>query len=377
MVKSYATLFSITLLMLVSCGKEASLMKIERAPFAKLPDGRQVEQFTLVNAKGARATLINYGAIVTSLYMPDRNGKYDDMVLGFDTIDNYLKEPPYFGAIVGRYGNRIAHGRFTLDGKTHQLATNNGPNHLHGGPAGYDKVLWSAAPVQSDSAVGVKLSYLSRDGEEGYPGNLALHVTYWLTNLNQLRIDYEATTDQATLVNPTHHGYFNLAGQGEGDILGHELMIAADFFTAVDETLIPTGELQPVQGTPFDFTTATAIGARIQQSDQQLQYGGGYDHNWVLRKESGAPGLAATVYEAGSGRFMEVYTTEPGLQFYSGNFLDGTFVGKDGKRYNHRYGFCLEAQHYPDSPNKPDFPSVVLRPGETYSQTTIYQFSAR
>lgn len=352
-------------------------MKVERAPFGKLPDGRQVEQFTLVNSQGAKAMVITYGAIVNRLYMPDRNGNFADIVLGFDKIDNYLKEPPYFGAIVGRYGNRIGKGQFTLDGKTYQLATNNGPNHLHGGVAGFDKVLWSAETVKSDSAVGVKLFYLSRDGEEGYPGNLKLEVTYWLTNLNQLRIDYLATTDQATIVNPTHHGYFNLAGHGEGDILGHELMIAADYFTPVDETLIPSGELRPVQGTPFDFTTPTAIGARIGEADQQLQYGQGYDHNWVLTKETGKLGLAASVYEASSGRYMEVYTTEPGMQFYCGNFLDGTFTGKEGKRYNHRYGLCLEAQHYPDSPNKPDFPSVVLRPGETYTQTTMYQFSVR
>lgn len=377
MIKSYVVLFSITMLMLVSCGKEVSLMKVERAPFGKLPDGRQVEQFTLVNETGAKATVITYGAIVNSLYMPDRNGKYADIVLGFDKMDNYLKQPPYFGAIVGRYGNRIGKGQFTLDGKTYQLATNNGPNHLHGGVVGFDKVLWSGTPVKSDSAVGVKLLYLSKDGEEGYPGNLKLEVTYWLTNLNQLRIDYLATTDQATIVNPTHHGYFNLAGQGEGDILGHELMIAAEYFTPVDETLIPSGELRPVQGTPFDFTTLTTIGARIGETDQQLQYGQGYDHNWVLTKETGKLGLAASVYEASSGRYMEVLTTEPGMQFYCGNFLDGTFTGKEGKRYNHRYGFCLEAQHYPDSPNKPDFPSVVLRPGETYTQTTIYQFSVR
>jgi aldose 1-epimerase len=352
-------------------------MKIEQSAFGKTPEGEDASLFTLQNAAGMKAVLTNYGATVISLHTPDRNGNFEDVVLGFPTLDGYVKEHPFFGGIVGRYGNRIAKGRFTLDGVEYKLATNNGENHLHGGVKGFHKMVWSAEPVKHDSAVGVKLSYLSKDGEEGYPGNLSCTVTYWLTSNNELKIEYQATTDKATPVNLTHHGYFNLAGQVKENILNHQMEIFADRFTPVDKSLIPTGELRAVAGTPMDFTQPHAIGERINNEDEQLQFGLGYDHNWVLNSGSGALALAARVYEPSSGRVMEVWTTEPGLQFYSGNFLDGTLTGKEGRAYQHRYGFCLETQHFPDSPNKPDFPSTILRPGETYSTETIYRFSVK
>lgn len=352
-------------------------MKIEQSAFGKATDGQDVSLFTLQNASGMKATLTNYGGIVTSLYVPDRNGNFDDVVLGYSTIDGYLKEHPYFGALIGRYGNRIGKGRFKLDGVEYKLATNNGENHLHGGVKGFDKVVWVGEPVKEDSAVGVKFSYLSKDGEEGYPGNLSCAVTYWLTKNNELQIQYRATTDKATTVNLTHHGYFNLAGQGKGDILGHQLEIFADRFTPVDKGLITTGELRPVAGTPMDFTQPHTIGERIGASDEQLKYGLGYDHNWVLNSNSGSLAIAARVTEPATGRVMEVWTTEPGIQFYCGNFLDGTLTGKEGRVYNYRYGLCLETQHFPDSPNKPDFPSTTLRPGDTYSTETVYRFSTK
>jgi aldose 1-epimerase len=299
------------------------------------------------------------------------------VVLGYPTLDGYLKPHPYFGAIVGRVGNRIAKGKFTLEGVTYKLATNDGENHLHGGIKGFDKVVWNAEPVREDSAVGVKFSYLSKDGEEGYPGNLSCAVTYWLTNNNELKIEYQATTDKATPVNLTHHSYFNLAGQGQGDILNHQLEILADRFTPVDKGLIPTGELRSVEGTPMDFRQPHTIGERINSDDEQLKFGLGYDHNWVLNKTSDSLALAARVYEPATGRVMEVRTTEPGLQFYCGNFLDGTLTGKEGRVYKHRYGFCLETQHFPDSPNQPKFPSTILRPGETYNTETVYRFSTK
>jgi len=350
---------------------------VERRRFGTMPDGTQVDLLTLTNVNGLKAQITNYGGIVVSFFAPDRNGNYKDVVLGHDNLDGYLKATPYFGAIVGRYGNRIAKGRFTLDGKEYQLALNNRSNHLHGGLKGFDKVVWKAEPVKTPDAVGVKLTYLSKNGEEGYPGNLEATVTYWLTDSNALRIDYEATTDMATPVNLTHHGYWSLAGQGEGEVLGHELMLNADHFTPVDSTLIPTGEIRAVRGTPMDFTKPTPIGARIDQDDEQLRFGRGYDHNWVLNGKGDGLSLAASVVEPTTGRVMEVWTTEPGVQFYGGNFLNGTITGKDGKVYKHRYGFCLETQHYPDSPNKPQFPSTILRPRETYAQTTEYRFSVR
>lgn len=353
-------------------------MKIEKQPYGQLPDGQKVDLYTLTNTHGMTARITNYGAIVTELWVPDRDGRLDDVVLGYDKLEDYLKDTPYFGAIVGRYGNRIAHGRFTLDGKEYQLATNWKIHHLHGGTKGFDKVIWSAQPVETSDAVGLKLTHLSKDGEEGYPGNLNLTVKYLLTNQNEMKIEYEATTDKPTPCNPTHHGYFNLAGAGTRDNLDHELTINADKTTPTDELLIPTGELKSVEGTPFDFRKPTRIGARIDADDQQIRFGGGYDHNWVLNRKT-PDGLepAARVYEPTTGRVMEVLTTEPGLQFYAGNFLDGSNVGKGGKAYKHRYGFCLEAQHFPDSPNQPQFPSTILKPGQTYRQTTVYRFSAR
>lgn len=343
--------------------------------FGRTPDGEIVELYTLTNTKGMEVRLTNYGGIVVSLRVPDRQGQFDDVVLGFDRLEDYLKGHPYFGAIIGRYANRIAGGRFVLNGVSYQLTLNEGQNHLHGGQKGFDKVVWKARPVRSARGVGVRLSYVSRDGEEGYPGNLSVTVTYLLTEENELRIEYTATTDRDTIVNLTHHSYFNLAGQGRRDILDHLLQINAHYFTPIDANLIPTGEIRFVRGTPFDFTQLTPIGARIEEPDEQLRFGRGYDHNWVLAGPPGALRLAARVVEPNSGRVLEVWTTEPGLQFYSGNFLDGTITGKEGRVYRHRYGFCLEPQHFPDSPNKPHFPSVILRKGARYQTTTVYKFS--
>ncbi len=330
--------------------------------------------YTLTNNNGLSAKITNYGGIVMSLLVPDRSGQLADVVLGFDAPEEYLNPHPYFGALIGRYGNRIANGKFSLNGVEYTLAQNNGPNSLHGGLTGFDKVLWQATPLDTPSGPALELTYLSRDGEEGYPGNLSVKVVYTLTHQNELRLDYWASTDQDTVVNLTHHSYFNLAGAGQGDILGHELMLQADQFTPVDATLIPTGELRPVAGTPFDFTRPTPIGQRINQADEQLKFGLGYDHNWVLNHSDGSLALAARASESGSGRVMEVWTTEPGIQFYSGNFLDGSIVGKGGKAYQQRAGFCLETQHFPDSPNQPNFPSTVLRAGQTYTSTTVYKF---
>jgi aldose 1-epimerase len=346
---------------------------VTRTSFGKTRDGRAVEIYTLTNAHGAEMRVITYGGIITSLKVPDRAGHFDDIVLGFDTLDGYLKDPPYFGAIVGRYGNRIAKGQFTLDGKTYKLATNNGPNHLHGGVKGFDKVLWNAVPGDTADGVSVTLTRTSPDGEEGYPGNLQATVRYTLTDKNELAIDYRATTDKATPVNLTQHSYFNLAADS-GDILGHELTIHGSRYTPVDDTLIPTGELAPVQGTPFDFQQAAAIGARIGADNVQLKNGRGYDHNWVLNRTGAGLQPAARLVDPKSGRTLEVATTEPGLQFYSGNFLDGSITGKGGRVYKHRTGLCLETQHFPDSPNHPSFPSAILQPGQTYSSKTVFTF---
>lgn len=354
-------------------------MKIEKECFGKTPDGRNVTLYKLTNANGVRADITNYGGIVVRLLVPDKDGKLGDVVLGYDKLDDYIKDTPYFGCIVGRYGNRIGKGKFAIDGTEFTLATNNNENHLHGGLKGFDKVVWDAETLQCPrKGVGLKLTYTSKDGEEGYPGNLKCNVIYTLTNSNELKIEYEAETDKPTVVNLTNHSYWNLAGAGNGDILSHELMINADHCTPVDKGLIPTGEIAPVKGTPLDFTKATAIGVRVNADYEQIKFGGGYDHNFVLNKDKpGEMTLAAKVYEPTTGRVMEVLTTEPGVQFYCGNFLDGSNIGKGGKVYKHRYGFCLETQHYPDSPNKANFPSVVLRPGEKYETTTIYKFSTK
>jgi aldose 1-epimerase len=348
---------------------------VKKESFGKTPDGQNVDLYTLTNAKGMEAKITTYGGIVTSLKVPDRNGKLDDVVLGFDNLDGYLKGHPYFGAIIGRYGNRIAKGRFTLNGVEYKLAVNNGENHLHGGIKGFDKVVWNAKSWQTNREAVLVLTYLSKDGEEGYPGNLSVKVKYGLFNTNELEIAYSATTDKDTVINLTSHSYFNLAGQGNGDILKHQLSINANRFTPTDAGSIPTGKLKSVRGTPFDFSKATAIGARISQSDEQLKFGNGYDHNFVLNGKMGTLRQAARVYEPTSGRVMDVLTTEPGIQFYTGNFLDGTLTGMAGKVYNQRYGFCLETQHFPDSPNKPTFPSVVLKKGGRYQTTTTYRFS--
>lgn len=348
-------------------------MAVSSEPFGTLPDGREATLFTLVNALGTTMRVTDYGGIITELHLPDRNGEQGDIVLGHATLAEYLVENPYFGALIGRYGNRIGGASFELDGETYTLAQNNGPNSLHGGVYGFDRRLWTARPVESEDGVGLILGYESKDGEEGFPGNLSVEVVYLLTHDNRLVFDYTATTDAATPVNLTQHSYYNLAGSG--DILGHELMLPASKFTPVDSSLIPTGEIAPVEGTPFDFRVATPIGERIDDANEQIAFGGGYDHNWVLDTETDSLNLAARVYEPVSGRLMEISTTEPGIQFYSGNFLDGTRAGKDGKPIGYRTGFCLETQHFPDSPNQPGFPSTILRPGETYRTRTVYSFS--
>jgi aldose 1-epimerase len=349
--------------------------EIKKQAFGMTDSGEPVEIYTLTNANGLEARIMTYGGTVVSLKVPDRHGKLGDVVLGYETLDGYLKNSPYFGAIIGRYGNRIGKARFSLNGKEYTLPKNNGENTLHGGLKGFGKVVWRGKEVKSKDGIGLSLSYVSKDGDEGFPGNLTVTVVYTLTNNNELKIEYTATTDKATVVNLTHHSYFNLAG--EGGILNHELIIDASRFTPVDSGLIPTGELRSVKGTPMDFTQATVIGARIDQQDEQLTLGRGYDHNWVLNNRTGGLAIAARVYEPGSGRVMEVSTTEPGMQFYSGNFLDGSITGKGGQVYKQRYGLCLETQHFPDSPNKPGFPSTVLKPGQKYKTTTIYKFSVK
>jgi len=345
--------------------------------FGKLPDGREVHQYTLSNGSGLTAQIIDYGATITSLTVPDRNGKLADIVLGYDTLEGYLNGTAYIGAVVGRYGNRIGKGQFELDGKRYQLTINDGENHLHGGKAGFDKVLWQADASANPSENSLQLQYVSPDGEEGYPGTVTLKVTYTLTDKNELRIDYEGTTDKPTILNPTQHSYFNLSGEFTNTILDHLLMIEADGITPVDKGLIPTGEILNVANTPMDFRTPMAIGAHINDKNEQLEFGRGYDHNWVLRGEAGKVRKVAELYDATSGRLMSVFTDQPGLQFYSGNFLDGSAKGKNGVAYHQRCALCLETQAFPDTPNKPQFPSATLRPGQTYRQTTIYQFSTQ
>jgi len=348
-----------------------------KTAFGKLPDGSAVFRYALANRSGMTAEIIDYGATVTSLRVPGRSGKIDDVVLGYDSLQGYHDGTFYFGAVVGRYGNRIGKGRFPLDGKQYQLTINDGENHLHGGKHGFNKVLWEARILSDSAEPSLQLRYVSRDGEEGYPGTLTLSVAYTLTDRNELRVDYEGTTDRPTILNPTQHSYFNLSGSFANTILGHRLTIEADSITPVNKGLIPTGQVVPVANTPMDFRSAAAVGARIGEPNAQLAFGRGYDHNWVLKNYSGRVRKAAELYEPVSGRLMTVFTDQPGLQFYSGNFLDGTAKGKNGVAYQHRTGLCLEAQAFPDAPNKPQFPPATLRPGQTYHQTTLYQFSTR
>ncbi|MCB9080459.1 MAG: galactose mutarotase [Lewinellaceae bacterium] len=365
---------------LVQCKSEkkppssAAFFEVRKTTYGTTPDGQSVDQYTLVNGTGMEVTVITYGGIITRWTAPDKDGNYDNVVLGFDNLGQYVAKTPYFGAIIGRYGNRIAKGQFSLAGKTYQLETNNGPNHLHGGVKGFDKVVWTASPQQTDTTASLVLTYLSKDGEGGYPGNLSCTVTYTLTATDALKVTYQASTDKETIVNLTQHSYFNLSGNFKKTILDHELMLAADNYLPVDTTLIPTGTITPVAGTPFDFTTAKAIGRDIDIADDQLTKGKGYDHCWVLNPADGLRTVASVVHPA-TGRQLEIITDEPGLQFYCGNFLNGTLPMPGGGTYGYRTGFCLETQHYPDSPNQPAFPSVILRPGEQYTTTTIFQFS--
>ena len=379
-----ALLAAASLILPVSCASHSSpapgaetaaRAEITHASFGTAPTGEPVELYTLTNAHGMRVRAMSYGGIIQSLRVPDRNGNFDDVVLGFDDLAGYVKDSPYFGAIIGRYGNRIAHGTFTIDGNTYHVPINDGQNSLHGGIRGFDKVVWHVAPFENRDGQGLVFTHLSPDGDQGYPGNLNVKVTYTLNDRNELIIDYEATTDKPTPINLTNHSYFNLAGEGHGNVLEHEVQIEASHYTPVDSTLIPTGEIAPVEGTPFDFRRPTAIGARINEPNQQLRYAGGYDHNWVLDRTG--PGVAhiAHVLEPTTGRTLDVYTTEPGVQFYTGNFLNGSVVGKSGHAYVHRGAFCLETQHYPDSPNHPNFPSTILRPGQTYHSRTVFAFN--
>jgi aldose 1-epimerase len=382
--KHKSTIFHLFVLVLfvvsAALAQEAAMAKgklqVRKETFGKTADGKPVDLYTLTNSNGLEVRAMTYGGIIVSMRVPDRKGKLADVVLGHDDFDGYLVNPPYFGAIVGRYANRIANGTFTLDGVKYTLPKNDGQNTLHGGLIGFNKVIWDAKEFKNEKGVGVAFNYLSKDGEEGFPGNLKVKVSYTLTNENQLIIDYEATTDKGTPINLTQHTYFNLAGEGNGDILGHEVMLNADRFTPADKTLIPTGEIRPVKGTPLDFTTPATIGSRINDNYEQLLIGHGYDHNFVIKRKDNSLTLAARAREPNSGRVLEVYTTEPAVQLYSGNFLDGTIVGKQGHAYKKRDGFCLETQHFPDSPNHPDFPSTILRPGTTFRSQTVFKFSA-
>ncbi len=377
--------FTVSASVLISCGtgtktaevateaKANDSIAMQKELFGITPEGQEVHRYVMKNKNGLEVHVINYGAIITHLKTPDASGKLEDIVLGYDQLQGYLNSSPYFGAIVGRYGNRIAKGKFTLDGTTYSLAENNNGQHLHGGLKGFDKVYWNIEPV---SPTKLKLTYRSKDMEEGYPGNLDVTVHYTLTEDNALEIDYEATTDKKTVVNLTQHSYFNLTGNAKRDILDHVLTIYADRYVPVDKSLIPVGDLKPVKGTPFDFTNPTPVGQRINDDHEQLKLGGGYDHCWVLNGQDSLK-TAASLHDPSSGRYIEVLTTEPGIQFYSGNFLDGTITGKGGVTYTHRYGLCLETEHFPDSPNRPEYPSVELSPGQVYKTTTIYRFGTR
>ncbi|MCF2504253.1 galactose mutarotase [Dyadobacter sp. CY107] len=379
MKKIFLLLTALTSFYLFSCSKsnkEEMISTISKESFGKLPDGQEADLYTLTNAKGMTVNITNYGGIITKLTAPDKNGEFADVVLGFDSLAPYLAGHPFFGALVGRYGNRIAKGKFKLNDKEYKLAINNGPNALHGGIKGFDKVIWKATEMNQDSVVGLQLEYVSKDMEEGYPGTLTVKVVYTLDNDNALTINYTATTDKATVVNLTNHSYFNLTGL-KRDILDHEIQIESDSIVPVDTTLIPTGKLRAVEGTPFDFRKPTKISAGINKvEDEQIKNGGGYDHCWVLKRSEPGLVLFATATDPESGRKLEAFTTEPAVQFYTGNFLDGTLKGKNAT-YVKRFGFCLETEHYPDSPNQPQFPTTVLNPGDTYQTTTKYRFSAK
>ena len=357
--------------------KKMQVLKIDKIQFGETMDGTGVDQFILSNNNGMEVRIITYGGIITSWTAPDKNGNYKDIVLGYNTLAEYEAETPYFGALIGRYGNRIAKGKFSLDNQEYTLAVNNGVNHLHGGLKGFDKVVWNAKTIISDSTVSLELSYLSKDMEEGYPGNLETKVTYTLNNEDELSVSYEATTDKPTIVNLTQHSYFNLTADFNKDILGHELVINADFFLPIDKTLIPTGEFRDVTGTPFDFKTSKTIGTHIDNENIQIKNGLGYDHCWVLNDQDNGVRFVASAYEPISGRLLEVFSDEPGIQFYSGNFLDGTLPSKNKGMYQHRTGFCLETQHYPNSPNQENFTSVILKPGEKYKSKTVFRLGIK
>ncbi len=352
-------------------------LPITEAIFGQTKDDESIEEYTLKNENGVELKVITYGGRITSLKVPDNKGSFENVVLGFDDLEAYEADNPFFGALIGRFGNRIANGKFTLDGKEYALAQNDGKNHLHGGVQGFDRVVWKASPMEGEEDSTLKLTYFSKNGEEGYPGNLNVTVVYTLTGDNTLEVTYEATTDETTIINLTQHAYFNLTGDFSNDILNHKLVLDADAYLPVDATLIPTGEIRPVENTPFDFRNAKTIGQDISVENEQLKRGQGYDHCWVLNGEQGDMRFAASAYDENSGRMMEIYTTEPGIQFYSGNFLDGTLPMPDGGKYEHRTGFCLETQHYPDSPNQDKFPSVVLKPGEKYNTKTTFKFSVK
>ncbi len=389
--KSYISIFFCALTLCLSCKTKtveineqpavdtttvapASTIKIDT--FGILPNGKTVKRYTLTNKNQAQLQVINYGGIVTALKMPDRNGNIEDVVLGYDSLAGYLRNSPYFGCLIGRFGNRIAKGKFKLDNQTYTLAKNNNGEHLHGGTVGFDKVYWDIEEVQNEEGSAVKLSYVSKDMEEGFPGTLTVEVQYVLTDKNEWKIYYTATTDKKTIVNLTQHSYFNLTGNTKGNIEGHEFVLEADKFLPVNKTLIPTGELKDVKGTPFDFRKPKKVGKDINAKNEQLTFGKGYDHCWVLSSKDSLK-FAASVYDSLSGRFMEIHTTEPAFQFYSGNFLDGTIIGKYNVPYTLHYAMILETQHYPDSPNKPEFPSVVLNPQETYRSYTVHTFSVK
>jgi aldose 1-epimerase len=356
---------------------ESEKNHIEKSAFGETPDGQKVEKYTLSNDNGMEIDVITYGGIITRWTAPDKNGNYEDVVLGFNDLESYFGDVPYFGALIGRYGNRIAKGQFSLDGETYTLAKNNGPNHLHGGVKGFDKAVWNAKTENTDDGASLVLTYTSADGEEGYPGKLDVKVTYTLTGDDQLDIHYEAVTDKPTVVNLTQHSYFNLSGDFSQDILNHEVTLNASAYLPVDAGLIPTGELRPVEGTPFDFTEPKAVGKEINADNEQIKRGGGYDHCWVLKETEENLGFAASAYHPRTGRLLEVYTDEPGIQFYTGNFLDGSLTSKNGGTYGKRSGLCLETQHYPDSPNQETFPTTRLNPGDTYSSHTSFKFSTK